>query len=127
MAKFVCFIEYTLGEEEYVAIREHNLRSGEGFLFMFSVTSRISFDKISAYICQVQKCKENQSSFPRVLMGNKCELKTEREISTEEGEELARELNCPYFETSAKETINIEESFFELVREMRRVGGCIPK
>ena len=43
---------------------------------------------------------------------------SEREVGTEEGLMLAKSLNIPFMETSAKIRINIEESFFELVRLM---------
>ena len=124
----VCLLDIldTAGEEEYSAMRDQYIRTGRGFLLMFSVTSRVSFDKIAEYYQQVLNIKD-EDSFPIVLMGNKCDLKMDREISTEEGEELARELNCPYFETSAKDRINIEESFYELVREMRKVGTHVSK
>ena len=49
-------------------------------------------------------------------LGNKSDLNGERTVSTEEGMELAKSLGAIYFETSAKDRINIEESFFELVR-----------
>ena len=56
-------------------------------------------------------------------MGNKCDLEEERMVSFHEGEELAREFNCPFFEASAKEHTNVDESFAQLVREIRKVKG----
>ena len=105
--------------EEYSVMRDQHILSGEGFLFMFSLTSRISFDNLAEKILHVQNCKD-KTHFPMILVGNKCDLKSDRQIPTEEGEEMARELNCPYFETSAKGRINIEESFVQLFREMKK-------
>ena len=105
--------------EEYAAMRDQYVLSREGFLFIFSLTSRISFDKLAENILHAQNCKD-KTHFPMILVGNKCDLKSDRQISTEEGEEMARELNCPYFETSAKGRINIEESFVQLFREMKK-------
>ena len=109
----------TAGEEEYSVMIDQYIRSGEGFLFMFSLTSRISFDKLAEKILHAQNCKD-KTHFPMILVGNKCDLKSDRQISTEEGEEMAKVLDCPYFETSAKERINIEESFVQLFREMKK-------
>ena len=49
------------------------------------------------------------------------DIAEKREVSYGEGELLARTLKCPFFETSAKLRINIDESFHELVREIKRV------
>jgi GTPase SAR1 family protein len=59
-------------------------------------------------------------SVVRVLVGNKCDLESERAVRTEEGKELASSWSCPFFETSAKNKINHEACFFEVVREIRR-------
>jgi len=56
---------------------------------------------------------------PMVLVGNKCDLDAERQVTTQEGEERAKQWACPFFETSAKTRVNVEESFFQLVREIR--------
>lgn len=53
-------------------------------------------------------------------VGNKCDLEDERDVKKEEGEALAAEFECPFFETSAKDHINVDECFRELVREVRR-------
>lgn len=57
---------------------------------------------------------------PKVLIGNKCDLTESRVVLTPDGEELAKKLSCSFFETSAKNNKNIEESFFELVRIIRK-------
>lgn len=51
---------------------------------------------------------------PIVLVGNKCDI-PEREVTTAQGQELANSFGVPYFESSAKERLNVEESFHELV------------
>lgn len=55
-----------------------------------------------------------------VLCGNKCDLEADRQVTTGEGQELAKSFGCPFFESSAKTRINVEESFYELVREIRK-------
>ena len=52
---------------------------------------------------------------PIVLVGNKCDI-PEREITREQGQKLAESFGVPYFESSAKERLNVDESFHELVR-----------
>jgi len=55
-----------------------------------------------------------------VVVGNKCDLLDERQVSTIEGQDLAKTFGCPFMEASAKTRVNVEDSFFELVREIRR-------
>ena len=59
-----------------------------------------------------------------VLVGNKCDLETERQLKYPEGKALADQWGCPFFETSAKERINNEACFFEIVREIRRQNSA---
>jgi len=47
-------------------------------------------------------------------------LEHERQVTTMEGQELARNFSCPFLETSAKSRVNVEESFYQLVREIRK-------
>jgi GTPase SAR1 family protein len=54
-------------------------------------------------------------------------LKCKRQVTTGEGQDLARSFGAPFFESSAKTRINVEECFFELVREIRRdLQGSAP-
>ena len=53
-------------------------------------------------------------------MGSKCDLEEHREVSVDEGKELARKFKCPFFETSAKARLNVEESFSEVVRQIKK-------
>jgi len=54
-----------------------------------------------------------------VLCGNKCDLASERQVRTEEGQDAAKNFSCPFLETSAKTRTNVDEAFFSLVREIR--------
>jgi GTPase KRas len=55
-----------------------------------------------------------------MLVGNKSDKVTEREVSTQEGHALARELGCEFVEASAKNCINVEKAFYDVVRLLRR-------
>jgi GTPase KRas protein len=57
---------------------------------------------------------------PVMLVGNKCDRVTEREVSTQEGQALAKELGCDFVEASAKNCVNVEKAFFDVVRQLRR-------
>jgi len=57
---------------------------------------------------------------PIMLVGNKSDRVTEREVSTQEGHALARELECEFVEASAKNYINVEKAFYDVVRQLRK-------
>jgi len=58
-----------------------------------------------------------------VLVGNKCDLVDSRVVAASEGADLARSFGCKFLESSAKSRVNVEECFFELVREIRKSLG----
>merc|ERR1712130_713813 len=97
-----------------------------GFLCTYSITSRSSFDEITSFREQVLRVKD-ENTVPMVLVGNKCDLNEERRVSTTEGQDLAKSFGCSLFETSAKARINVEEAFYELVREIRKTEEHCPK
>jgi len=109
----------TAGQEEYSSMQDQWFRTGQGFLCVYSIISRKSFNELPALREKILRIKDS-SKVPLVLVGNKCDLTDEREVSKEEGEELAKKFGCPFFESSAKNHINVDESFRELVREVRK-------
>lgn len=109
----------TAGQEEYSAMREQYMRTGEGFLLVYSITSRQSFEEIMTFQQQILRVKD-KDYFPMILVGNKCDLEPERQVSKEEGAALARQFGCKFIETSAKSRIHVDDAFYDLVREIRR-------
>jgi GTPase KRas protein len=132
-----CMLEVldTAGQEEYTALRDQWIRDGEGFVLVYSITSRSSFTRIQRFHHQIQRVKEASppsypgsfsapsgppGAVPIMLVGNKADRVTEREVSTQEGHALARELGCEFVEASAKNCINVEKAFYDVVRLLRR-------
>ncbi|KAF8824907.1 hypothetical protein HHX47_DHR7000138 [Lentinula edodes] len=109
----------TAGQEEYGAMREQYMRTGEGFLLVYSITSRNSFEEISTFHQQILRVKD-QDTFPVVVVANKCDLEYERQVGMNEGRDLARHFGCKFVETSAKVRINVDQAFQDLVREIRK-------
>jgi len=111
----------TAGQEEYFAMREHYMSSGEGFLIVYSITSRGSFEEIFDFQRQILRVKDAER-VPMVLIANKSDLEYERQVGMNEGREVARQFGCPFFEASAKLRMNVDEAFIALVREIRLVN-----
>mmetsp|Transcript_34000 Transcript_34000/g.95712 ORF Transcript_34000/g.95712 Transcript_34000/m.95712 type:complete len:188 (+) Transcript_34000:90-653(+) len=112
----------TAGQEEYSAMRDQYMRTGEGFLCVYAITSRSSFEEIDGFREQILRVKD-EDHVPMVLAGNKCDLKDDRQVTESEGSDKAKSFGCPFFETSAKARVNVEESFYDLVREIRKASG----
>lgn len=112
----------TAGQEEYTALRDQWVRDGEGFLLVYSITSRSSFLRIRNYYEQIERVKD-KDPFALVLVGNKSDRTSERQVSQSEGEELARSLGpfVHFFESSAKHNVNIEQAFFQCARICRHL------
>jgi len=109
----------TAGQEEYSAMREQYMRTGEGFLLVYSITSRNSFEEISQFHQQILRVKD-RDFFPVIVVANKSDLDHERQVANSEGANLAKVYGCPFIETSAKQRINVDESFYQLVRGIRQ-------
>lgn len=70
----------TAGQEEYSAMREQYMRTGEGFLLVYSITSRTSFVEIATFQQQILRVKD-KDYFPVIVVGNKCDLDMDRAVS----------------------------------------------
>jgi len=106
----------TAGQDRFRAITKNYYKGAHGIILMFDVTSSLSFNNIKNWLLQI---KENTSDkIQIVLVGNKIDSPNRRVISKEDGEKLAREYNLNYFETSAKENVNIQETFSYLTKEI---------
>ncbi|KAI8091423.1 ras-like protein 3 [Gilbertella persicaria] len=111
----------TAGQEEYSAMREQYMRNGEGFILVYSITSRLSFEEVNTFYQQIRRVKD-RDFFPMVLVGNKCDLESDRQVSSQEGRDLAKSFACPFIETSAKQRVHVDDAFYEVVREIRRMN-----
>jgi len=103
----------TAGQEEFSSMQDQWMRDGKGFLLVYNITSRPTFDEVSVLHEKILRTKDTDK-VPIVLVGNKCDLKDERQVEYTEGAELAKKWNCPFFETSAKIKLNNEACFFRI-------------
>jgi GTPase KRas protein len=71
----------------------------------------------------MRRVKRENPTF--MLVGNKCDKTYEREVSPEEGQQLARQFGCEFFETSAKTAQNVERLFMNLVRALRQTSSMV--
>jgi len=115
----------TAGQEEFSSMQDQWMRDGDGFLLVYSIISKSSFEEVRLLYDKILRTKDTDK-VPLVLVGNKCDLATGRDVETSEGEDLARSWDCPFYETSAKMKINNEACFERLVKEIRRLDKPPP-
>lgn len=118
----------TAGTEQFSSMRDLYIKNGQGFVVVYSITSLQTFQDIRTMREQIVRVKATDQ-VPILLVGNKCDLDSQREVHTSEGAALAGLWGCPFLESSAKERTKVDEVFIEIVREMncqpvRKSRGC---
>ena len=99
-------------------------RDSQGFILVYSVSSRATFERLEEFRQVLMKAKRDQPVF--MLVGNKCDAQYEREISSDEGRKLASRFGCQFLEVSAKTAYNVDQAFstvVRLLRQTRRFGS----
>ncbi|KAJ6237111.1 small rab-related gtpase [Anaeramoeba flamelloides] len=111
-----CQIWDTAGQERYRTVTNSYYRRAHVILIVYSVADKTSFENVETWLNEI---KMNASlDIEIILVGNKIDLEEERCIKKEEAEELANELNIPFFEVSAKTSYGVESLFMSTLRNM---------
>ncbi|XP_014677201.1 PREDICTED: ras-related and estrogen-regulated growth inhibitor-like, partial [Priapulus caudatus] len=109
----------TAGQDEY-SHKEGQVKWGDAFLLVYSITDRDSFDQISGVKKFIEETKCSMA-VPCIIVGNKSDLDHIRQVPKEEGENLASELGCGFYECSACDgDVAVFDAFLELHRDARR-------
>ena len=95
----------TAGQERYKSITSSYYKGSHGCFIVYDITNEKSFENVDNWFKQAQKEASKEVSI--ILVGNKCDLENERKVSIEMGQNKAKNLNCPFFETSALNNTNI--------------------
>ncbi|XP_044540228.1 ras-related protein Rap-2c isoform X2 [Gracilinanus agilis] len=103
--------------EQFASMRDLYIKNGQGFILVYSLVNQQSFQDIKPMRDQIVRVKRYEK-VPLILVGNKVDLESEREVLTAEGRALAQEWGCPFMETSAKSKTMVDELFAEIVRQM---------
>ena len=119
-----CMLEIldTAGTEQFTAMRDLYMKNGQGFVLVFSIIAQSTFNELPELRDQILRVKD-ADSVPMVLVGNKCDLSDQRVITTDQANQLATKWGqCTYLESSAKTKVNVENIFFELIRQINKAA-----
>ncbi|XP_068934343.1 ras-related protein Rab-13 isoform X1 [Petaurus breviceps papuanus] len=106
----------TAGQERFKTITTAYYRGAMGIILVYDITDEKSFENIQNWMKSI---KENASAgVERLLLGNKCDMEVKRKVQREQAEKLAREHGIRFFETSAKSSLNVDEAFSSLARDI---------
>ena len=108
----------TAGQERYKAITSMYYKGAKGALIVFDLSSKNTFQNVEKWYNEIKKTADPNINL--ILIGNKSDLKDKRQISTEEGENKAKEMNVAYLETSALNSDNVDKAFDLLIQEITK-------
>ena len=106
----------TAGQERFRTVVSTYFRGAHGILLLYDVTNKDSFKNLENWLIEIEK-NSNQKVL-KILIGNKCDLTEDREITTEEGQTFANRNGMQFMETSAKMNTNVSEAFTTLGKLM---------
>jgi len=109
----------TAGTDQFVAMRDLYMKTGQGFLLVFSITSRDSLRELATLREEIIRIKDDES-VPIVIVGNKADLEDQRAVDRAKAFTISQQWQAPYYETSARTRANVDEVFIDLCRQMLR-------
>ncbi|XP_051145362.1 ras-related protein RABA4d-like [Andrographis paniculata] len=109
----------TAGQERYRAVTSAYYRGAVGAMLVYDITKRQSFDHVARWLEELRSHADKNIAI--MLVGNKSDLGTLRDVPTEDGKEFAQQENLFFMETSALEATNVEPAFLNVLTEIYRV------
>ncbi|KAF9267653.1 hypothetical protein L218DRAFT_638127 [Marasmius fiardii PR-910] len=111
----------TAGTEQFTTYNEVYIKSGQGFVLVFSLTQEASLKEVDNMRKQIYRIKGgNTQSIPIVVVGTKLDLVNEREVPASTIATLSTRWGLPFYETSAKRNWHVSEVFEDLLRQLRK-------
>jgi small GTP-binding protein len=99
-------------------------KTANGFIVLYDIERRVdSFEQLPYFMKNIHNIKDCDE-FPTVLVANKVDLESSRQISTKEGNDFSEQFkNVKFFESSVKDAINIEEVVFSLLETIEEFSS----
>lgn len=104
----------TAGQERFHTITTSYYRGAMGIMLVYDITSSKTFDNITKWLRNIDE--HANEDVEKMILGNKCDMVDKRQVPRQRGEEVARQHNVPFLETSAKSNVNVEKAFMDLTQ-----------
>ena len=106
----------TAGQERYKAITSAYYKGAKGAFVVYDITRKGSFESIEKWVNDLTSTADKKLTI--VVIGNKCDLEDQRQITKEQGEEKANKLEVAFLETSAFSGENLDKAFEMMINEI---------
>eukprot|EP00105_Crassostrea_gigas_P008075 XP_011422531.1 PREDICTED: ras-related protein Rab-13 [Crassostrea gigas] len=106
----------TAGQERFESITKQFYRRAQGVILVYDITSKSSFEAVPKWLNYVRQFGREDVSV--LLMGNKKDKEVNRQVLEEEGRKFAKDNSLLFYETSAKESANLEKAFYSLCEDV---------
>lgn len=104
----------TAGQERFRALAKNYFKGANGFIFVYDITNRKSFDSVKKWVSEAQQMSVVKN-FQMFIAGNKVDCEDERVVEQKELIDLAKKYGAHHIETSAKDNINVDDMFNTLI------------
>jgi Ras-related protein Rab-1A len=108
----------TAGQERFRTITSSYYRGAHGIIIVYDITDMESFNNVKEWMSEIDKYAND--SVCKLLVGNKCDLAESRVVETAVAQAYADEIGIPFLETSAKDSINVEEAFLAMCAAIKK-------
>ena len=106
----------TAGQERYKSITTTYYRGAKGALIVYDITRKETFDSVDRWISEL--VNSGDKNMTMLLIGNKCDLDNQRQVTKEQGEEKAKAFKVAFLETSASSGENLDVAFEMIMKEV---------
>nr|XP_043634563.1 ras-related protein RABA6a-like [Erigeron canadensis] len=111
----------TAGQERFRAITSSYYRGALGAMLVYDITRQGTFENLKKWLHELREFGNRDMVI--VLVGNKSDLDDLREVGVEDGQKLAQLENLCFMETSAKENLNVEDAFLQMITKIYEIAS----
>jgi len=107
----------TAGQERFAQVTTHYYRGADGAIIVYDVSNKKSFESVENWVSAIQHANPD-GGVSLLVVGNKNDLGEERQITRQQGQDLAKKVGAPFIETSAKDACNVDVMFLNLAKKL---------